>query len=109
MTSPRMATAARALVAEDRQLEFPPDVHGGVDRAATKKQGSRGGQALGTESHQDALRSPSRPWIRRCSGQAQIGLWTLALLEVFAQCEGGAQLTCSKLVSGPCKGLNADG
>ena len=109
MTSPRMATAARALVAEDRQLEFPPDVHGGVDRAATKKQGSRGGQALGTESHQDALRSPSRPWIRRCSGQAQIGLWTLALLEVFAQCEGGAQLTTSKLVYGPCKGLNADG
>ena len=31
-----MATAVRALVAEDRQLEFPPDVHGGVDRAATK-------------------------------------------------------------------------
>ena len=52
MTSPRMATAVRALVAEDRQLEFSPDVHGGVDRAA-RKQVSRG--VIGTQSHHAAL------------------------------------------------------
>jgi hypothetical protein len=43
-----MATAVRALVAEDRQLEFSADVHGGVDRAA-RKQVSRG--VIGTQSH----------------------------------------------------------
>ena len=55
MTSPRMATAVRALVAEDRQLEFPPDVHGGVDRAA-RKEVSRGS----SEPNRTMLRSPFR-------------------------------------------------